>query len=161
MPVLDLLLQTLSSLRDVPRPFAGFASPSGLLRVQGFAFASVAQVEVILVKRELIVFQNPTLPTRAVEGLRPTSRSCNLVWSLLQRDVGERPTYVQNFWVGAVAPDGSAVDPAYIGGSAVVVRVGQTASVVSEVHTGCLATSLPLRSKVPSTPAVRRSLSIS
>ena len=127
VPVLDLLLQALSSLRDVPRPFAGFASPSGLLRVQGFAFASVAQVEVILVKRELIVLQNPTLPTRAVEGLRPTSRSYNLVWSLLRRDVGERPTYVQNFWVGAVASDGSAVDPAYIGGSAVVVRVGQTA----------------------------------
>jgi hypothetical protein len=33
VPVLDLLLQALSSLRDRPRPFVGLTPPSGLLRV--------------------------------------------------------------------------------------------------------------------------------
>ncbi len=55
-------------------------------------------------ERELVVFQDPTLPTRAVEGLRPISWSYDLVRSLLRRDAGERPTYVQNFRVGVITP---------------------------------------------------------
>jgi len=79
------------------------------------------------VERELIVFHDPTLPMRAVEGFRPVPRSYDLVRSLLRGDAGDRPTYVQNFRVGAVAPNRFAVDPAYIGGPAIVVCVGQTA----------------------------------
>ena len=58
----------------------------------------------ILVERELVVFQEPTVPTRALESLRPISRSYDLVRSLLRSDAGERPTYVQNFRVGATIP---------------------------------------------------------
>jgi hypothetical protein len=115
----------------------------------------------VLVELELVLFADPTLPTRAVEGFGPVAWTYDLVRSLLQGYAGDRPTYVQNVWVGAVAPNGFAVDPAYIGGPAIVVRVGQAAGVVSEVHTGSLVTSFPLSSKVPSTLAVRRSLSIS
>lgn len=55
-------------------------------------------------KRELVVFQDPTFPTRAVEGLRPISRSYDLVRSLLRSEAGERPTHVQNFRVGTITP---------------------------------------------------------
>lgn len=55
-------------------------------------------------KRELVVFQDPTFPTRALKGLRPISRSYDLVRSLLRSDAGERPTYLQNFRVGATIP---------------------------------------------------------
>ena len=55
-------------------------------------------------KRELVVFQDLTFPTRALKGLRPISRSYDLVRSLLRRDAGERPTYVQNLRVGATIP---------------------------------------------------------
>jgi hypothetical protein len=153
----DLLSRDFEWLAQVA-PIVRCLSPYCVL---GFVFARVAQVEMVLVERELVFFEDPTLPTRAVEGFGPVVWSYNLVWSLLQGYAGDRPTYVQNVRVGAVAPDGFAVDPAYIGGPAIVVRVGQAAGVVSEVHTGSWATSLPLSSREPSTPAVRRTLSIS
>ena len=55
---------------------------------------------------ELVVFQDPTLPTRAVEGLHPALRSYNLVRSLLRWDAGDRPAHVNDARVGAVPPDG-------------------------------------------------------
>ena len=81
----------------------------------------------VLVERELLLFEDPTLPTRAVEGFGPVAWAYDLVRSLLRGYAGDRPTYVQNVRVGVVALDGFAVDPAYIGGPAIVVRVGQTA----------------------------------
>ena len=73
----------------------------------------------------MVLFEDPTLPTRVVEGFGPVAWAYDLVRSLLQGYAGDRPTYVQNVRVGAVAP-------AYIGGPAIVVRVGQTAQVVEK-----------------------------
>jgi hypothetical protein len=149
-----------SDLRKLTRSFAGVSPRSVLLRVQGSVLASVPQVEVILVERELVVFHDPTLPARAVDGLCPVAWSYDLVWSLLRGDAGDRPTYVQYFRVGAVTPDGFAVYPAYIGGPAIVVCVGQAACAASELHTQSLPLNSPLSSKSPSGSAAKRILSI-
>ena len=98
-----------------------------LLRVKGSVAARVPQVEVILVQRELIVFQDPTLPTRAAEGLHPALRSYNLVRSLLRGNAGDCPANVNDVRVGAVPPDGLAVDPPYVSGPTIVVCVGEPA----------------------------------
>jgi hypothetical protein len=83
------------------------------------------------VEQELVVFQDLTLPARVVEGLCPVAWSYDLVRSLLRGEAGDRPTYVQNVrsaLIGTITPDEFAVDPAYIGGPAVVVRVEQAAT---------------------------------
>jgi hypothetical protein len=83
------------------------------------------------VEQELVVFQDLTLPARAVEGLCPVAWSYDLVRSLLRG----RPEIVLptsktsgSALIGTITPDEFAVDPAYIGGPAIVVRVEQAAT---------------------------------
>ncbi len=86
-------------------------------------------------KLQLILVQDPALLSRVVQSLRPVRRADDLVGSPPRRYPREDLADAYDRRVGAVAPDGFVVHPAYIRRPAIVVRVRQAARVVFKVHT--------------------------
>jgi len=108
-------------------PGYGPRRPSRLPGVVGSAVSSVAEVDVVVVKVELVLGQNPTLLVRTVEPPRPGLRADDLIRPALWREVREHPAYPQYVGVLAVALHGFPVHVPDVGCPAVVVGVGQPA----------------------------------